>query len=222
MTPELLQQLSHISVMYVEDEPGLRRNIGGMLEVLFGSVLLAKDGEEALEMLKMHHPDLIITDVQMPNLGGIGLVKALRAKGDMTPVIILSAYAEVDDMIEAIELSLVRYIIKPITETKLASALEKFLSARAQNLVLEAGWEVDFTTHTVFTPTESLMLTKKESKLLKLLAFKKGVVSYGEIEQVVWEGEYMSPNALRLLAKNLRKKLPKGTVKNLQGVGYLL
>jgi len=66
------------------------------------------------------------------------------------------------------------------------------------------------------------MLTKKESKLLKLLAFKKGVVSYGEIEQVVWEGEYMSPNALRLLAKNLRKKLPKGTVKNLQGVGYLL
>lgn len=224
MNPDMMKQLSHVSVLYVEDEPSLRRNVGGMLGLLFETVHLAKDGQEALEMMEAYHPDLLITDVQMPVLGGIGLVKKLREQGDQTPVIILSAHAEVDDMLEAIELSLVRYLIKPITETKLVGALEKFLTQRTkkEHFPLAEGWGVDFLAHVVHSPDGPVPLTKKESKFLKLLLSKKSMVGYDEIEEVVWEGEFMSQNALRLLAKNLRKKLPDGALKNTQGLGYLL
>ncbi len=175
MNPDMMKQLSHVSVLYVEDEPSLRRNVGGMLALLFQTVHLAKDGEEALEMMEAHHPDLLITDVQMPVLGGIGLVKKLREQGNQTPVIILSAHAEVDDMLEAIELSLVRYLIKPITETKLVGALEKFLTQRTkkEHFPLAEGWGVDFLAHVVHSPDGPVPLTKKESKFLKLLLSKK-------------------------------------------------
>nr|MDA3907574.1 helix-turn-helix domain-containing protein [Sulfurimonas sp.] len=65
-------------------------------------------------------------------------------------------------------------------------------------------------------------LTKKESLLLELLLSKKSVLSYEEIESALWSEEYMSLNALRLLMKNFRKKLPEGYLKNIQGVGYKL
>lgn len=224
MNTDLLAELSRTSVLYVEDEPGLRRNVGEMLGLLFGKVYLAENGIQALSLFHEHSPDLIITDLQMPEMGGMELVRTLRAKGDETPVIILSAYTDTTDMLEAIELSLVRYIVKPITETKLTDALEKFMQGRRkkETITLQEGWDIDFINHHVLSPKGILVLTKKESALLKLLLTKKSLVTYEEIEARVWEGEYMSLNALRLLVKNLRKKLPKELVKNIQGVGYTL
>jgi DNA-binding response OmpR family regulator len=224
MNADLLAELSHTSVLYVEDEPGLRRNVGEMLGLLFGEVYLAENGIQALSLFQAQRPDLVITDLQMPQMGGMELVRTLRERGNETPIIILSAYTDTTDMLEAIELSLVRYIVKPITETKLADALEKFMLGRRkkETIRLQEGWGIDFINHHILSPDGVLVLTKKESALLKLLLTKKSLVTYEEIEARVWEGEYMSLNALRLLVKNLRKKLPKEMVKNIQGVGYTL
>ncbi len=70
--------------------------------------------------------------------------------------------------------------------------------------------------------SELYELTKKEAKLIELLLEKDSIITYEEIEQNLWESEYMSLNALRLMIKNLRKKLPEGTLKNIQGIGYKL
>jgi DNA-binding response OmpR family regulator len=224
MAPDLLQVLAQADVLYAEDEQGLREQLGEMLAMLFKNVYLAKDGKEALELHYKYSPDLIIADVQMPNLGGMELVKTLRKEGDATPVIILSAYANTQDMLEAIELSLVRYIVKPITETKLVDALERFVSLKKPKDVqmLAHGWYVDWVNYLIKSPEKTYELTKKEGALLRLLLQKKGVCTYSYIEENVWEGETMSRNALRLLVKNLRKKMPNGLPKNIQGVGYSL
>jgi DNA-binding response OmpR family regulator len=224
MSPNLLNVLAQSDVLYAEDELGLREQLGEMLGMLFKRVYLAKDGAEALDLYRKYSPKLIIADIQMPTLSGIELVKTLRNEGDQTPVIILSAYTRTQDMLEAIELSLVRYIVKPITETKLVEALERFVSLNQNRQIqtLGDGWFIDWTSHSIQGPSGKFELTKREGSLVKLLLEKKGVCTYAYIEQNVWDGEVMSLNALRLLVKNLRKKLPAGLPKNIQGVGYSL
>jgi len=224
MDPKLLQILAQTDVLYAEDEDGLREQLGEMLGMLFRNVYLAKDGIEARDLYHQLSPGLIIADVQMPGLSGIELVKELRKSGDQTPVIILSAHTKTDDMLEAIELSLVRYIVKPITETKLTEALQRFVSlgqVKMHQSIIE-GWSIDWTNHSIRGPQGVYELTKKEGTLLRLMLEKKGVCTYAYIEENVWEGEQMSLNALRLLVKNLRKKLPNGLPKNIQGIGYSL
>jgi DNA-binding response OmpR family regulator len=128
-------------------------------------------------------------------------------------------------MLEAIELSLVRYIIKPVTETKLLSALEKFLLLREDDkkIELQDGWIYDNLEKTITSDKNVVYdLTKKEAKLLDMLLKKKNVLSYEEIEVNLWDDEYMSLNALRLMIKNFRKKLPANALKNIQGYGYKL
>jgi DNA-binding response OmpR family regulator len=127
-------------------------------------------------------------------------------------------------MLQAIELSLLRYIVKPITEPKLFDALEKFLQSKEKTNLKELApnWYYDNLQKMVLHNELMYELTKKEAKLVELLLAKDSIITYEEIEEKLWEGEYMSLNALRLMIKNLRKKLPESTLKNIQGIGYKL
>lgn len=224
MDKQLLSELSTSSVLYVEDEPSLQKQMSEMLDIIFSKVYLASNGEEALEKQALFRPELIITDLEMPKMDGLNFVKKLRSFGDNTPVIILSAHTKTDYLLEAVELALVRYIVKPLTEKKLTQALEKFITIRQKpnHKRVAPGWFVNFSTNKIHSPKAVFDLTKKESAMLELLLSKGTICSYSEIEEHVWQDESMSLNALRLLMKNLRKKLPEGTLKNIQGVGYSL
>jgi DNA-binding response OmpR family regulator len=224
MNEKMLKKLENYRVLYAEDEVGVRKNVCELLSLLFKEVYLANDGEEAYALFEEHKPDLVITDIKMPRLSGIDLVKKIRQSDEEAHIIIITAYTEVDFMLEAIELSLLRYIVKPITEAKLFDALEKFLQAREKEHVKELAphWSYDFLQKSVTNGTDVYELTKKEAKLIELLLQKDSIITYAEIEEKLWEGEYMSLNALRLMIKNLRKKLPEGVLKNIQGIGYKL
>jgi DNA-binding response OmpR family regulator len=224
MNDAMLTKLSKYRVLYAEDDDGVRKNVNEMLSLLFSEVLLAKDGEQAYELFKNNQIDLIITDIKMPKLSGIELAKKIRKEDKNVEIIIISAHTEVDFMLQAVELNLVRYIVKPITETKLLEALAKFLEAQEdQNqYILENGWVYDSLEKIIINEKESFELTKKEAKFLDMLLKKKNVLSYEEIETALWGDEYMSLNALRLMIKNFRKKLPQGSLKNIQGFGYKL
>jgi len=224
MNKQMLKQLSNYTVLYVEDEEGVRKNVSEILELIFEEVFVACDGQEGYELFEKHQPDLVITDIQMPRLTGIELAKKIRKISDKTQILIISAHTEIDYMLEAVELSLVRYIIKPITETKLFEALERFLEIQKSSGIIDLvqGWQYDSSIKVIKSEEENYELTKKESSLLELLLSKKSVLTYEEIEMELWPDEYMSLNALRLLMKNFRKKLPKDYLKNIQGVGYKL
>ena len=87
---------------------------------------------------------------------------------------------------------------------------------------LAEGWFYDSLQKTILHESVAYELTKKEAKLIELLLQKDSIITYEEIEEKLWEHEYMSLNALRLMVKNLRKKLPEGILKNIQGIGYKL
>jgi DNA-binding response OmpR family regulator len=224
MDEKMLKKLANYRVLYAEDDVGVRKNVYELLSLLFQEVYFAGDGEEAYQLFLEHQPDLVITDIKMPKLSGIELVKKIRESDDKAHVIIITAYTEVDFMLEAIELSLLRYIVKPITEPKLFDALEKFLQSKEKNNLQEIApeWYYDNLQKNITNGAQTYELTKKEAKLIELLLQKDSIITYEEIETHLWENEYMSLNALRLMIKNLRKKLPEGTLKNIQGIGYKL
>jgi len=224
MEEKMLKKLSNFTVLYAEDEAGVRQNVSEMLSLFFKHVYLAKDGMEAYELFLQERPDLIITDIKMPFMNGIELAKNIRKKDPKAQVLIISAHTEVEYMLDAIELSLVRYIVKPITETKLIDALNKFLVSKENSGSVEfsPGWFYDVDNKQIKHEDDIFDLTKKEVKFLEMLLERDSVISYEEIEAQLWEGEYMSLNALRLMMKNLRKKLPKGSLKNIQSIGYKL
>lgn len=225
MNENMLKKLSKYNVLYAEDEDGVRKNVYEILSLMFDNVYLAQDGQEAYDIFLENNIDLVITDIKMPRLNGIELVKKIRKDNSDVEIIVISAHTEVDFMLEAVELSLIRYIVKPITETKLLEALEKFLQSNEDEtkIEIEDGWVYDSLEKTIIATDGNVYdLTRKESKFLDMLLKRKNVLSYEEIEASLWGDEYMSLNALRLMIKNFRKKLPPNALKNIQGYGYKL
>lgn len=222
MNLNLAKNLKNFSVLYIEDEDGLRQSVFEMLNLFFKKVYLAQDGQKAFEILEEITPDLIITDIKMPKIDGISFIKQIRQNGNQTPIIIISAYTETDDLLEAVELSIISYVTKPITETKLTIALEKFLKKMkiSYEYKLKDGWSINFSNQTISSVDKTYTLTSKESKFLQTLVLNKGFISYSQMESELWQNSFVSDNAMRLFIKNLRKKCPKDFLQNIQNKGY--
>lgn len=225
MKNDFINKLNAFSVLYVEDEDGIRNNIFEILQHLFKEANSAKNASEAYIKYLELKPDLIITDIKMGTETGIDLIKKVRKSDSKTRIIITSAHTDLDYLLQAVELHLIKYIIKPITQDKLMDALEIFVnsynSEKVYNLI--PGWIFDSSKAIVSNGQEEFSLTKKECSFLKLLLTKNRIITYEELEGNIWDDDsIMTSNAMRLFVKNFRKKLPENLLKNIQGVGYKL
>ncbi len=120
-------QKKNYTLLYVEDEDGTRVNIVKTLRLKYEKVLEASNGEEAYKLYKEHKVDLIISDLQMPKMDGVELVKKIRQEDNDTPVVIISAYSDKEKLQEMAKLNIVEYAIKPLSRARLKEILEKGL-----------------------------------------------------------------------------------------------
>ena len=225
MQETMINKLSAFKVLYVEDENGIRENIKEILEHYFKETNTAKNASEAYQKYLQNKPDLIITDIQMVGENGLDLIKRIRQSDSKTRIIITSAHTDLEYMLQATELHLIKYIIKPITHDKLINALEAFIKSYDDNKIysLNEKWIFDFSKSIISNNEEEYDLTKKEVLFLKKLITKNRIITYEEMENLIWdEDSVMTPNAMRLFIKNFRKKLPPKSLKNIQGTGYRL
>ena len=116
--------MSQLNLLYVEDEISVREMLSKRLEKIVKNLYVAVDGEDGYEKYLEHKPDLILTDITMPKLNGIQMANKIREIDSQIPIIVLSAHADSNFLLDAIESGVTGYLIKPINKEKLYTLLE--------------------------------------------------------------------------------------------------
>ena len=215
----------NIKILYVEDDEIARENGVEYLENFFETIYEASDAIIALQLYEKHKPDIIITDIQMPKLNGLEFVKRIRQKDKKTQIIVITAFCDRDYLLKAIELQLVKYLVKPVREKEFEEALFlciDSLKEDSSNIVkLDESTYFDLFNKNLVINDEVIKLRAKEILFLELLIKNKNrYVTYEEIENFVWFDSAMSKDALKTLVKNIKTKIPKDKILNLTNSGY--
>jgi len=221
-----------MTLLYIEDDKDIQEIYLDFIKTYVQTLHLANDGEEGYEAYLLYKPDIILLDINMPKLDGLSLAKKIREYDKKVKIIITTAYAEQENLLQAIELYLVKYILKPINFDELKNALEKAIEeSREENLELkEEIFSLDVDTlwykdsEKLYTNNSEIRLTKNERRLLTLFSTDEDkVFTFFEIFNHIayddYEKEY-DANQVRALVKLLRKKVPKEAILNVYGEGY--
>lgn len=225
MKKELLEKLQNITILYAEDEEGLRKNIADSLRYYAKEVLEASDGEEAYELYKEKQPDIILSDIHMPKIDGIELVKKIREEDSRVSIIMITAHTDKEYLLDAVELHMEKYLVKPIDLDQLLETLEKCMEHIEKNrtvtLKVDEDYIYDYDNKSLIYQDRAVILNKKEMLFFEvLISNQHRIVNYEELQEKVWDEDVMTNSALRSLVSNLRKKLPTDIIYNLSGVGY--
>lgn len=218
-------------ILVVDDEPQIARVLRMSLESNGYEVTVARDGVDALEKFMKTAPDLVITDLSMPDMDGIELTRTIRQRSQ-TPIIVLSVRDAEAMKVNALDEGADDYITKPFSIQELMARVRSNLrrSAPAEEppqSVLDAGdFHIDVEAHVVQWHGEEIHLTPKEFELLVLFARHPGrVLTHKFLLNAIWGSAGKDqPEYLRVLVAQLRKKIePAGEAKYIRNepwVGY--
>jgi two-component system cell cycle response regulator len=119
------QERKDISVLYVEDEQTTREAVVEILQRRVQKVFTARDGSEGLERFREHRPDLVVTDIRMPVMDGLRMARTIREESKGTLIIVTTAHSDTPYMLDAIDIGVDQYVVKPVSVEKLAGAVGK-------------------------------------------------------------------------------------------------
>ncbi len=219
-------------LLVVDDDPALREALALVLDLGGFDVTTAKDGREAIRSIADAPPDAVVLDVLMPGIDGLEVCRRIRAAGDTTPVLMLTARAEVGERVAGLEAGADDYLVKPFAREELV--------ARLRALLRRTGWEGDDTTlrfedleldpvtHEARRGDRRLALTRTEFLLLELLMrHPRQVLTRTTIFERVWGYDFgPSSNSLEVYVGYLRRKTEAAgeprLLHTVRGVGYAL
>ncbi len=222
-----------MQVMIVDDEPALRSAIRRALALEGYGVSEAASGEEAISILHSSRADAILLDVLMPGIDGLEVCRRLRAAGDRTPVLMLTARETVSDRVAGLDAGADDYLVKPFALEELLARLRALLrrgpGEGSDGERLSFGpLSVDLGARQVTIGGRAVELTRTEFSLLELLMRNPGqVLSRSLINERVWGYDFgETSNSLGVYVGYLRRKLEAGgeprLIQTVRGVGYVL
>lgn len=209
------QQLSHLkdlNLLYVEDNEDVRRVTSMILEDYMDRIFLAKNGAEALEIFKTHNIDVVLTDILMPKMNGIELARKIRNSktAPNCPIIITTAHTEVNYLLEAIELRIDGYILKPLNVNNLLESIHKALLPKIQSKELESK--------NLLLKVISTFVGGKKIEIIKFLLENsdKDNVFYGSYEYIIAQVNVSKPT----IVKTFRQLIDVGLLVKIKNKVY--
>lgn len=221
------------TILLVEDDPRLSRSLAEQLHAEGFDCLPVYDGDMAQRAVQQRSFDLVLLDLSLPKLDGFALCERIRLRDRNTPVIILTAFSDIDSKMNAFELGADDYLVKPVHFQELLAKVRVFLKrAEMHPLAVEritvADLEIDLQRKTVTRGGRPVDLSPKEFNLLAHLARNRGrVLSKDDLAENVWDDAYgVSPNTIEVYISFLRSKVDKGfepkLIRTKHGFGYTL
>ena len=217
------KRMSNYSILYVEDDPNVRKHIKEFLLRYCPTVYSCDNSEEGVLLYKKYKPDILLLDINLPNMSGIDFATEVRKVDKQTRIIISTAYTNPEFTIRAIELNLCRYLVKPVTNDELLSAFEKALNELKDKSYFELGdgYFYDKKTTSIIKNNSAILLRKKESEILEFFIEHEGeILRYNVLENAIWSSGVMTRDAIRSQIRNIRKKIVVECFENITGVGY--
>ncbi len=203
----------HKHILVVDDEAQITRVLRTSLSTHGYDIRVANDGETALEIVKDWTPDLVITDLAMPNMDGLELCRRLRTKTQV-PIIVLSVRGEERTKVKALDAGADDYVTKPFGMEELLARVRANLRRNraedSESAPIEAGdFRIDPGARSVLVKDRAVHLTPKEFDLLVYLARHPGkVITHRALLAAVWGGESTEQvEYLRVFVGQLRRKL---------------
>ena len=227
-------------LLIVDDEPAVRESLTSSLVFEGYEVVAASDGLDALDRAKNERPDLIVLDVLMPRLDGLTACRRLRAGGDITPVLMLTARDMVGDRVTGLDAGADDYLVKPFELDELFARVRALLRRSSYAAAAGAGsveddealtfadLRMDLATREVTRAGRPVELTRTEFTLLEMfMAHPRQVLTREQILKAVWGFDFEpSSNSLDVYVMYLRRKTEGGgeprLVHTVRGVGYVL
>ena len=218
-------------ILVVDDDPKIRAVVRRGLAFEGYRMVEAATGEEALERVREHLPDLVVLDLMLPGIDGIEVTRKLRSSGDQIAILILTARDEVRDRVEGLETGADDYLVKPFSFEELLARVHALLRRRTSpsgETLRFADLELDVDAREARRGTRTIELTTTEYNLLLLfMRHPRKVLTRDVIMEHVWEYDFEGEsNVLEVYVRYLRSKLEASgearLIHTVRGAGYVL
>ena len=194
MDENLIAQFKNYTILCVEDEDGIRKRLVNTLKYYFKDVLEARNGEDGYDLYLEYKPDIILSDIEMPELNGVDMVSQIRKNDSDTIIIMVTAYSNEEYLLDLINLKVNHYILKPVNSGNLLNGIIKGLDDRlTHNLKITSNCYFDIQKYELVYNEKEITLRKREKDFLILLYNNANqVVTYEQIEEYIWKDKSMS------------------------------
>jgi len=190
---------------------------------------VASDGKEALALYAQYTPDVLLLDIDMPYVDGIQIAQQIREENTQVIIVMLTALTDTQRLLDATELNLCKYLVKPVSPKAFKEVLQKVsqrLSQMSSSFIsLQENYKWERSKEILYHHQKKVILTQKEKLLLSLLLkHHQKSVSFEEIMAIVWENDFdteISIDTVKFHVSQLRKKLPLHSIKSVYGKGYI-
>jgi two-component system response regulator MprA len=219
-------------ILVIEDDDAVRAAVRRALLLDGYEIIQAATGQEGIRHAQGDVPDAIVLDLGLPDIDGVEVCRTLRRAGNRTPILMLTARAEVGDRVDGLEAGADDYLVKPYDVRELQARLRAIMRRHVEGadggVLRYAELELDPDVHGARISGREVELTRTEFQLLELLMLNpRRVLSSDLIYDRVWGYDFgPSGNALRVYIGYLRRKLEaegeRRLIQTVHGVGYVL
>lgn len=217
-----------MKILLLEDDILLNEAIAKYLTTVGHSIIPVRDGNVCLSILEKEAFDLLVLDINVPNIDGLSILETLHRQKKMIPAIFISTLIDIEDISRAFELGCYDYLKKPFHLKELYIRIEKLAKSAPKNMHhkrLSKFYSFDCETMTLYFHEEPQVLSKRQLQIVEFLTHNRGFVcSYDMLRENVWNDFDMSVDdaTIRTEVNRLKNHLKEDFIANVRGVGYVI
>ena len=215
-----------MKILLLEDDIMLNKAISQYLESTGHAVISAMDGNACLEILQNEKFDLLVFDINVPDVDGLTILENLHKQKRMVPTIFISALIDIEDITRAFDIGCHDYLKKPFHLKELTLRINKILKTRQvpqEHKRLSKSYSYDSKNMILLFNNEPQILPKRQIQIIDLLSANRSLVcNYDMFRDYVWNDDYIDNATIRAEVNRVKKVLKEDFIINIRGIGYMI
>ena len=215
-----------MKILLLEDDVMLNRAITQYLQTKNHLVRTTRDGTNCLKVIDEEDFELLILDINVPDINGFEVLEVLHEKNIQIPTIFISALINIEEITKAFELGCYDYLKKPFHLKELTLRINKLSQSQIipkQNKILSDAYSFNTNTLALLYNNIAHVLPKRQIQIIQLLArYKNTAVNYDMFRELVWQDDTIDNATIRAEINRLKKALKEDFIRNIRGLGYII